>query len=212
MGPAGDFLRRPFFMLILLAALVASPELVVAFDDPAGDVAYVPPLDSEFSDGDFDLRRFAVYRDGEDILFEVTLGAPIRRPQVTQRTNSSELQLVNGIYLQNIDIYIDTDRTPGSGYSVCIPGRRVAFADGRTWEKAVVLTPQPGPARVIAEEAMGKAATHVIFVEGIQSRGRTVIARVPSRLLGGPPRKEWGYSVHVSGARWERSFGLSDRL
>ena len=27
---------------------------------------------------------------------------------------------------------------------MCIPGRRVAFADGHTWEYAVVMTPQPG--------------------------------------------------------------------
>jgi hypothetical protein len=190
--------------------------LVAAFDDPEGDAygpgGYQPPGDGEFMDGDFDLRRFAVQIDGDDVLFQVTLGAPIRQPAVTQRTNSTELQLWNGIYLQNIDIYLDTSRAPGSGYAACIPGRRVAFADGRTWEAAVVLTPQPGPARAITRDALGDAAAHVIFPENLRARGRTVVARVPAAALGGLPAKEWGYSVHVSGARWERSFKVTDRL
>jgi len=212
-----------FLRALLLAAALgaarpagAEPVLVAAFDDPAGDATgpggYLPPGDSEFMDGDFDLRRFAVYVDGEDVLFEVTLGAPIRQPAVTQRTNSTELQLWNGIYLQNIDIYLDTSRAPGSGYGVCIPGRRVAFADGRTWESAVVLTPQPGPARAIIRDALGDAGAHVIVPENLRARGRTVLARVPAAALGGLPAKDWGYSVHVSGARWERSFAVTDRL
>ena len=139
------------------------------------------------------------------------MGAPFRRPEVQRREGSTTLQLLNGIYLQNIDIYIDTD--PGrEGYGVCIPGRRVAFADGRTWKSAVVLTPQPGPARGIAADALAKAASHVVFPDGLQIRGRTVIARVPAMALGGPLRKEWGYSVHVSGADWDRSFGVTDRV
>jgi hypothetical protein len=194
----------------------AEPRLVAAFDDPAGDAdgpgGYQPAGDSEFMDGDFDLRRFAVYVDGDEVLFEVTLGAPFRQPAVTQRTNSTELQLWNGIYLQNVDIYLDTSRAPGSGFGACIPGRRVAFADGRTWEAAVVLTPQPGPARAITRDALGDAAAHVIFPENLRARGRTVVARVPAAALGGLPARDWGYSVHVSGARWERSFKVTDRL
>jgi hypothetical protein len=203
--------------LALAPAALAEPQLVATFDDAAGDAtgpgSYVPPGDTEFTDGDFDLRRFAVYVDGTDALFAVTLGAAFRRPALTQRANRSEIQLWNDIYLQNIDIYIDTDRTSPAGYSACIPGRRVAFAGGRTWKAAVVLTPQPGPARGITEDALGKAAaSHVIFAEGLQIRGRTVTARVPIVLLGGKPSKEWGYSVHVSGAAWERSFAVLDRV
>jgi hypothetical protein len=55
-------------------------------------------------------------------------------------------------------------------------------------------------------------AAHVIFAENLRARGRTVVARVPAAALGGPPRRDWGYSVHVSGARWERSFNVPDRI
>ncbi|MCA1827299.1 MAG: hypothetical protein LC689_10230, partial [Myxococcales bacterium] len=205
-------------MLLLCAtAATASPVEIASFDDAAGDAtgpgSYVPPGDGEFTEGDFDLRRFAVYSDGDAVLFEVTLGAPIRRPSITQRTNASEIQLWNGIYLQNIDIYVDTDRASAAGYTACIPGRRVAFEPGRTWKAAVVLTPQPGPARAITEDTLGKvAAAHVYFAEGLRVSGRTVTAKVPAALFGGPPRRDWAYSVHVSGAQWERSFTVTDRL
>ncbi len=204
-------------LALLPGAAAAGPQLIASFEDAAGDAtgpgSYVPPGDTEFTDGDFDLRRFAVKVDGGDVLFEVTLGAVIRRPVVTQRAQQTEIQLWNNIYLQNIDIYVDTDPASSAGHAVCIPGRRVAFIEGRTWKKAVVLTPQPGPARSITEDALGKAAAaDVIFAEGLQVSGRTVTARVPALALGGPARKEWAYSVHVSGADWDRSFSVFDRV
>src|SRR5205807_4403910 len=128
-------------------------------------------------------------------------------PAVTQRSQQSELQLWSGIYLQNIDIYVDPDPSSPAGFTTCIPGRRVAFTQGRAWKTAVVLTPQPGPARSITEDALGKpVAAHIYFPEALRVNGRSVTARLSAAALGGPPRKEWAYSVHVSGAQWERSF------
>ncbi|HTS82491.1 MAG TPA: glucodextranase DOMON-like domain-containing protein [Myxococcaceae bacterium] len=208
---------------VLLAALAfsvpvlgADRKLIASFDDPAGDANgpgyYEPPGDTDFLPGDFDLRQFQVYEEGDKVVFEVTMAENFRYPPSTQRYNSTPLDLNNNIYMQNIDIYVDTDQTPGSGYSVCIPGRRVAFADGRTWEYAVVLTPQPGPARSVTQGVLGEAARRVLFPENLQSQGKTIIARIPWTFFGGHPTKEWGYSVHVSGARWERSFSVVDRL
>ncbi|MFT3916619.1 MAG: glucodextranase DOMON-like domain-containing protein [Anaeromyxobacteraceae bacterium] len=193
----------------------AGPRLVVSFDDPAGDAygpgSYEPPGDPQFQDGDFDLRRFAVLVDGDDVILEVTLGAPIRRPDAPQRTNSTSIDLLNGIYLQNVDVYVDTDRTrPGA--SACVPGRRVAFAGNRTWEHAVVLTPQPGPARAVIQEALGPDSARVVVPDGVLTRGRTLVVRLPAAALGGTPERSWGWSVQVSGARWERSFGALDRF
>src|SRR5207248_7675882 len=154
----GGPLRCLPFLLLCASAAFASAAQIASFDDAAGDAtgpgSYVPPADDTFTDGDFDLRRFAVYQDGDDVLFEVTMGAPFRRPEISQRTNSSEVQLWNDIYLQNIDVYVDTGSGPG--FTACIPGRRVAFEEGRTWQAAVVLTPQPGAARAVAEDTMDK--------------------------------------------------------
>lgn len=211
----------PHLLLVALLrwsplALGAERVPVVSFDDPAGDANgpgyYQPPGDPDFLPGDFDLRRFAVFEEGDKLVFEVTLGENVRPPTSAQRNNSTPVNLNNNIFFQNIDIYLDTDRTPGSGYTMCIPGRRVAFADGQTWEYAVVMTPQPGPARAVTESALGAVARHVLFPENLQSRGRTITARVPWTFFGGRPTKDWGYSVHVSGARWERSFAVIDRI
>ncbi|MBK9516607.1 MAG: hypothetical protein IPO09_04475 [Anaeromyxobacter sp.] len=214
---------RPAPLALLLALALAAPapaaaapRQVAIFEDASNDATgpggYTPPGDADYRDGDFDLRRLTVSVDGEDVLFEVTLGAPFRTPLTTTRSGSTPVQLLNGIALQNLDLYLDTDPTPGAGSSACIPGRRVAFAGGRTWEAAVVFTPQPGPARALTRDALGGAADRVVFVDGLQVLGRTVTARVPAALLGGPPRPDWGYSLHLSGAAWERTFALGSRL
>ncbi len=140
------------------------------------------------------------------------MAAPFRQPAVTARTGTTPLPLWNGIYLQNIDIYIDEDGAPGTGFQVCVPGRRVGFAGGRGWEAAVVLTPQPEAAQGITEEALGEAGKHVLFPRHLRTQGRTVIARVPVSALGGPPSPAWRWSVQVSGARWERSFSVVERI
>lgn len=212
-------LAPPLAAALLAAApgaAVAAPRLVAGFDDAAGDATgpgtYAPPGDSGFEDGDFDLRRFAVRVDGDEVVLEVTLGARVRQPASTLRTNASPVDLSSGVYLQNVDVYVDSDPAPGSGFSTCVPGRRVAFAGGRTWESAVVLTPQPGPVREIVQEAMGAAAARVHVPAHVEARGRTLVARVPAAALGGAPQADWGWSVHVSGARWEPTYALAARL
>jgi hypothetical protein len=208
---------------MLLAALASATSqaadriLIAGFDDPAGDANgpgyYQPPGDTDFLPGDFDLRRFEVFEEGDKVVFAVTLGESFRVPPSTQRYNSTPLDLKNNIYFQNIDIYVDTDQTPGSGYGMCIPGRRVAFANGHTWEYAVVMTPQPGAARTVTEGGFGpEASRRVLFPTNLQTQGKTVLARIPWSFFGGRPTKDWGYSVHVSGARWERTFAVIDRL
>ena len=195
----------------------SSPQLVASFDDPPHDAtgpgSYTPPYDPDFTDGDFDLRRFSVQADGDDVIFQVTLGAPFREPVTTQRTNRIPLQLLNGIYLQNIDIYVDTDPASTAGWDRSIPGRRVAFEEGRTWKAVVVITPQPGPAAAITQAALGPGVTRrAFFPDAVEVKGRTVTVRVPNYYFDGPPRKEWGYSVQISGANWERSFSVLDLI
>lgn len=199
-----------------LGVAAAAPRVVASLDDPAGDEqgpgSYSLPASGEFQRGDFDLRHFTVSIDGDDVLFEVTLGAPIRPPQVAIRSGSTPVPLDNGVYLQNVDIYVDTGGE-APGFSRCVPGRRVGFAGGATWKVAVVLAPLPAAAREATVEALGKkAADRVLFAERIQSRGRTLVARLPAAALGGPPRPEWGYAVMISGAAWDRSYAMVAKL
>lgn len=202
--------------LLAPAAALARPATIASFDDDAGDAtgpgSYRRPGDGDIVDGDFDLRRFVVRADGDTVIFEVTLGAPFREPAVTARGTVTQLPLWNHVYLQNIDIYIDTDPSSRAGSAECIPGRRVAFPEGRTWKAAVVLTPQPGATRDIVRDALGEVGKRVVVPSNLTTSGRTVTARVPAKALGGLPAATWTWSVHVSGARWERSFDVADRL
>ena len=86
----------------LAALLLASPvraverTLIASFDDPAGDAngpgTYQPPGDTDFLPGDFDLRRFAVYEEGDKVVFEVRLGESFRYPPSTERDNSTPIE------------------------------------------------------------------------------------------------------------------------
>lgn len=203
--------------LVFVPTVVAAPpETIVELEDPPNDAdgpgGFLAPSDSEISIDDFDLTKFAVRVDGDDAIFEVTVSAPVKLPGIPQRTNATLLQLTNNIFLQNIDIYLDTDPSPGVGHSACIPGRRVTFANGKTWERAVVLTPQPASARSVVQAVFGDGAQDVIFPGPLTVRGRKFVARVPIAKLGGKPRADWGYSVQLSGAAWERNFNLLDMV
>jgi carbohydrate-binding DOMON domain-containing protein len=195
----------------------AAPLALIEVEDPPGDSdgpgTYSPPSDAELQGADFDLRRFVARVEGSDVVLEVTLGEVIRRPGSEWRTNATPTALTNGLYLQNIDIYVDTDPSPtGRGVSTCIPGRRVTFPDGRSWKRAIVLTPQPSLVASIIEGALGEAAWRVTVPGPLATRGKTVIVRVPIAFFGAKPRPEWGWSVQISGAAWERNFFVVDQL
>jgi hypothetical protein len=203
-------------LLCVPTAVAAPSETIIELEDPPGDAdgpgGFLAPSDAEISTDDFDLTKFVVRVDGDDAIFEVTVSAAVKLPGIPQRTNATLLQLTNNIFLQNIDIYLDTDPSPGGGHSACIPGRRVSFADGKTWERAVVLTPQPASARSVVQAVFGDGAQDVIFPGPLTVRGRKIVARVPIAKLGGRPRADWGYSVQLSGAAWERNFNLLDMV
>lgn len=209
--------------ITLMCAFLLAPtvrarptDVLIDLPDPAGDSdgpgTYTPPSDADLQGAEFDLRRFVARVDGDDLVLEVTLGETIKAPGSAWRTNTTAAQLTNGIYLQNIDIYVDTDPSPaGRGVSVSIPGRRVGFAEGRTWKRAVVMTPQPAAVASLIEGALGEAAWRVT-IPPVSSRGKTAIARVPLAFFGSKPRPDWGWSVQLSGAAWERNFAVVDQL
>ncbi|MCI0672768.1 MAG: hypothetical protein L0Y64_20165 [Myxococcaceae bacterium] len=195
-------------------ALAAPAPAVVTLEDPRDDDrgpgSYLYPTGAEYRPGDFDLRRFSVRVEGQDAVFEVTLGANVRRNIVAQRGDRGDLILDNGIYTQNVDIYLDT--TPGAGFTRALPGRRVAFQPGSGWERAIAIVPRPGAARSELATVDAEMARHVITPGPVRSSGQTLTVRVPLAQLGGPPRKDWGYSVMVSGAAWDASFSAVDWL
>ncbi len=75
----------------------------------------------------FDLTEFEVYETEQDVIFHVRFAGP-----VDNVWNSP-----NGLSVQTIDIYIDTDRIPGSGSTEALAGRRVKIAPESAWEYAI---------------------------------------------------------------------------
>ncbi len=185
----------------------------IALEDPADDDRgpgdYVYPSGSRFQRGAFDLRRFEVIVRGDHSELRVTVGQPARKPIEARISDARAIELKNGIYVQNIDVYIDM--TPGMGQVEGLPGRRVGFHPTQGWEMAVVLTPMPYGVRAVMGD-WGLPGSQVFVPADVYHEGPTFVARVPHARLGGPPQASWGWAVAVGGATWEKSFAVLDRV
>ena len=192
----------------------AAPVQVARLDDARGDDtgpgSYQYPTNPQlYPRGALDLRSLEVLVDGDDVIFKVTLGAAVRAPAMPPRRQigSTEIALDNGVYVQNVDIYMDT--RGGAGFTETVPGRNVLVRADDAWDAAVVLTPQPAATRSLVKD--WEPAPHVVFAQGVRAEGPTLIARVPRSVLGDVPQKDWGYCVVVTAAVWEYTFALVDR-
>jgi hypothetical protein len=133
-----------------------------------------------------------------------------------------------GFYTFNLDIYIDTDRQAGSGSVSMLPGRKAGIDPATAWEKAIVVTPDPGLARselrrllfnderremkaggekmdestmtAKRDQLRANVEAYTFFPERIRIIGSRVEFFVPADFLGGGARPEWAYVVAVSGA------------
>ena len=167
--------------------------------DDVGDGSLVYPRDSAFAAGDLDLRLLRVFADGNNLRFEATMRNNIRHPGTARGPGmgSEDLSVFarRGFYAFNIDIYVDTDRVPGSGNTVSLPGRRATIDAAHAWEKVILLTPRPelmermlsdalqeaSPASAADIEATTRAS--VFFATDIRVRGRTISFTVPGTFL-----------------------------
>jgi hypothetical protein len=186
--------------LLLPLAALAQPAALLDISDPAnddhGDGTLVYPRDTAFEPGDLDLRSLRVLADGTDLRFEATMRNPVRSPSGVRRDGpgSEDLALFarRGFYAFNLDIYVDTDRVPGSGNTVTLPGRRARIAAAQAWEKAVVLTPRPELMRGQLLDTLGGTPdvaaaldASVFFATQVRVRGRSISFAVPKAFFGG---------------------------
>lgn len=183
--------------------------------DDHGDGALVFPLRDDLRPGDLDLVSLVAWPDPRGTRFEATFARPIARPgaralDVTGAPLSSVAKL--GFYTFNLEIYIDTDRVPGSGLTAMLPGRKAEVAPASAWERLIVLAPRPHETRgalrrmsrsalmLGLKQASSSLEDRVLFVTRVQVSGSTLRFVVPTSFLGGPARPGWGYVVAVSGA------------
>ena len=241
-------LRTPWWIPILLVAAASIPvslgasELVFKVEDPFGDdfgdgrMEY--PLRSDMERGDLDLLEFSAKQGEDGTWFRVVFARPIREPGReaadpfgTPRASRAR----HDFYTFNIDLYIDTDRQPGSGQVSMLPGRQAEVAAPYAWEKVVALTPRPEVLRASLhrlrvrewhdQESRKRSVSRsevrqrkrqiaeelmpiIYFPNHTRVVGRRIDFFVPRAFLNGEARDDWGYVLVVTGAVLEQRFSI----
>jgi len=234
------FSRSHLLAAALLGSLIAPPAFgagkeIFTLTDPRGDDhgdgKIVYPGNDDLKPGDLDILSLTAREDGSGTMFEVTFARPVRAPGREAIDDlGTQLDKVArfGFYNLNLDIYIDTDRTPGSGGVTMLPGRLAEIDPSTAWEKAIVLTPRPHEAqtelkrmllKTLSEdskrdesdlkdediEALKKqipldVESRIFFPTQIRVLGQKISFFVPALFLGGPAKPEWAYTVASSGS------------
>ena len=185
---------------LLAAALLAGGSAraddpgAVTLSDPAGDDngpgEYTYPTDAVYKPGAFDITEFKVVPKGDTVEFHVSVKSRIEDPWDSVAWGG------NGFSVQMVAIHVDTDHLKGSGVRDGLPGFNVRFAEDEAWDRVVIVSPQ-GPTRVNSEVEMKAAAVkdRVVVPKITRAAGKTLIAVVETKALGGPPQPGWGYQV-----------------
>lgn len=157
--------------------------------DPVGDDNgpgnYTYPTDPVYVPGSFDITKVDVEDAGDNVIFKVSVNAPISNPW----------GMASGFSVQMVEIYVDTDHKAGSGFTKTMAGIDVLFGADEGWEKCVMISPQP-PSRVkdeVTSKSPDLASGLVVPVSTVPT-GNTLIATVRKADLG-IPQAGWGYQV-----------------
>jgi hypothetical protein len=205
--------------------------------DDHGDGDLVYPRRDDLKPGDLDLLSLTATRQSDGTWFEATFARPIattnRRVIDAGGGTLDEIARYN-FYTFNIDIYIDTDRVPGSGLTYTLPGRKAEIDPANAWEKAICLTPRPLDARQavgrmiagyawkekldtikkrqILEDINHEIDKQIFFPTRIHVLGSKIGFLIPLSFLNGWAKPEWSYVVAVSGADVYETIELGNLL
>src|SRR5690349_228581 len=158
------------------AAQAAAPTSFTITDprgDDHGDGALVYPQRDDLRRGDLDLLALTATPDPEGTAFEATFARPIARP--TSRAidiAGTQLDAVAklGFYTFNLEIYVDTDRAPGSGRVAMLPGRKAEIDPASAWEKLIVVTPRPFDMRSALKRLKKTSVMEALGSEAVEDR------------------------------------------
>jgi alpha-amylase/alpha-mannosidase (GH57 family) len=166
----------------------ATGEAVLSMTDPLGDDhgpgTYVYPTNAVFKPGVFDLIKFTVIDDGDQVVFSARIAGPLENPW------GSPI----GLSLQTLDIYLDTDDQPGSGATELLPGRHARVAPEDAWDFCIWVEGWQqeiyGPGPDGQPKRLAEVKANVI------SQERTIVVTVPKSIIGDRPQ-DWGYLVAI---------------
>jgi hypothetical protein len=244
--------RSHAFAAALLISLTAAPAFgagkeIFTLTDPRGDdhgdgkITY--PGNEDLNTGDLDILSLTAREDGDGTMFEVTFARPVRPPgrrAIDELGTQLDKVARYGFYNLSLDIYIDTDRVPGSGGLTMLPGRHAEIDPATAWEKAILLTPRPAETKAELKRLLLKTLSQDVNKEGstltdteadalrkqipidvderiyfptqIRVRGQKISFFVPGIFLGGPAKATWAYVVASSGANLIQSFDIAHQL
>jgi carbohydrate-binding DOMON domain-containing protein len=191
--PEGDVLPAAGPAHVLMPDLGETTTLLL-IDDPIGDDygpgTYVYPEDAVFKESVFDAQTFEVGMDEENLVFKFSFVGPVENAWGSP----------NGLSLQTLDVYIDTDPGTGTGARMLLPGRNAALQEGYGWEIAVWAEGwNPQVLKVDPETLEAKAYSEAtgglkIIVDAAKN---AVIVRVPLSFLPESDPSTWAYAAVV---------------
>ena len=159
-------------------------------EDPTGDDhgpgSYTYPTDPVFISGSYDLTRFQVGTENDDLVFVFEVVAPIQNPWGSPRNLS----------VQTFDVYIDKDPGAGTGSRSLINGRNGSLEADNGWEFGLTIEGW-FPALYLADEQGGVEETTPTFDVTVFGEKGKVVARVPIGLFGDGDPSSWGYAAVV---------------
>lgn len=178
-------------LAVLLSASTAHAGDALTFADPKGDdngsgkATY--PTGKDYEPGAFDIVKVDIKEDGEDTVFEVEVASAITDPWKSKDWGG------NGFSVQFVQIYLDTDGKKRSGEKKGLPGSGIEFSPDGYYEKVVLISPQPRSKLLGEVEAKAKwLKSRVVIPSRTEARRKSLVARVPTKELGGAPNKSWG--------------------
>jgi len=237
--------------VLLLLGFLAAASLAAAAEKPIftladprgddhGDGTLVYPQRDDIEPGELDIISFSAFPDKAGTIFEVAFARPVRKPErrpIDELGTQLDAVAKLGFYNFNVDVYIDTDRVPGSGSTEMLPGRRATIDPAYAWEKVICLTPRPAPAasnlrtvlerqrrmelrkrqgrvtdedeKQIAVSVATDVSSDIFFPTLVWVMGNRVRFYVPASFLGGVAKDVWGYVVADSVADLQVSVDLS---
>jgi carbohydrate-binding DOMON domain-containing protein len=169
---------------------ISNVEVLLDVADPVGDDhgpgTYTYPTDGVFAAGSYDLTRFQVGTEGDDVVLTFEVVAAIQNPWGSPR----------GLSVQTFDVYVDTDPGAGTGARLLIPGRNAALADDNGWEYAVTIEGWDPAIYVAAPDGTWEETTPSFDVITFGDKGK-VVARIPRSLFGDGDLLTWGWAAAV---------------
>lgn len=180
---------------------VSNVDVRFEVDDPIGDDtgpgSYTYPTDAVFIPGSFDLTRFTVGVEGEDVVFTFEVNSPIRNPWGSPV----------GLSVQTFDVYIDADPGAATGARMLIDGRNAALEPGDGWEAALTVEGWDSALYLASEGGETQETKPTLGIVILSEKGK-VIVRVPAELLPAGDPAGWGYVAALLGQEGFPSSGV----